>query len=365
MFKVLYLSNIPSPYMVNYLNELGLLCNLTVVFEKSSSSERNNRWNKYNFINFTGHVLKGFSIGPDSALSLGIFKHIIKKSYDFVFITNFTTPTGIIAIIFFKLFKRKYILESEGGFAKNKKNIKEVFKRFLIKGAHYYFSANSVGDNYFISYGATKDKIVRYPFTSIYNKDIDKKYHFQKEFLKLNYGIKGKKNAICVGRFIKLKNYEWLINNWSKVDPNYYLYIVGEGPLKVTYLNLIEKLNLKNIEILDYVEKDKLFDLYKASDLLIHPTLSDVWGLVLNEAMANGLPVITTPMCLAGYELVKDGINGFVNYPDEDFIKNTQKILSNDYLIKDFGDNSIKLINNFTFENMATIHIKLLSDLYD
>ena len=60
----------------------------------------------------------------------------------------------------------------------------------------------------------------------------------------------------------------------------------------------------------------------------MHPTREDIWGLVINEALAAGLPVITTNRCGAGLELIKNNENGFlVNVEDIDELY--EKILNN------------------------------------
>lgn len=69
---------------------------------------------------------------------------------------------------------------------------------------------------------------------------------------------------------------------------------------------------LDNIHFIDFIEHDKISNYLKASDLFVLPTRSDVWGLVVNEAMASGLPVITTNMCVGGVELVDDSDNGYI-----------------------------------------------------
>ena len=47
--KVLYITNIPSPYKVDFYNELGKYCELTALFETDASTERSEEWKKYCF----------------------------------------------------------------------------------------------------------------------------------------------------------------------------------------------------------------------------------------------------------------------------------------------------------------------------
>jgi len=55
--KILWLTNVPSPYRVDFFNELGKKCELTVLFEKRTSDERDRSWENYEFLNFTGVFL--------------------------------------------------------------------------------------------------------------------------------------------------------------------------------------------------------------------------------------------------------------------------------------------------------------------
>ena len=360
--KILYLSNIPSPYMVNYLNELGKLCDLTVVFEKKSSSERGGRWNNYVFKSFKGVILKGISTGVDSSLSLGVFKYIKNHKKSVIIVTNPSTPTGILAILYMKFRKIPFILESEGGFAKTGKGLKERLKKILMKNAKYYFSTNKIGDEYFLKYGATEDKLVKYPFTSLFKKDLRASRTIEEqELLRIKYRIKGRKTAVAVGRFIKLKNFEWLIKEWTRLDNDFYLYLIGEGEEKNNYIKIINSNNLSNIEILDFMESNDLLEILGSFDLLIHPTLSDVWGLVVNEALSQGVPVITTPMCIAGNELIKNDFNGFVMNPDENMITRVEQLFRNPHKLQEMSKNSIESIKTYTFEQMAKIHIDEIS----
>ena len=133
------MTNVPSPYRVDFFNELGKKCDLTVVFEKIKSDERGTAWDNYQFKNFDGIFLHGKSINTDTAVCPEIIKYIRKGLFDHIICANFLSPTGMIAIEYMRLHKIPYFLESDGGFAKNGRGIKEKLKRHFISGAKGYF----------------------------------------------------------------------------------------------------------------------------------------------------------------------------------------------------------------------------------
>jgi len=365
--RVLFLSNIPSPYMVNFFNELGKLCDLTVVFEKRTSSERDKSWEEFRFNNFDGIILRGINTSVDAAFCPHVITYIDKKKYDHIIVSNPATPTGIIAIEYMKIKKIPYILESEGSFAKDGKGLKERFKKHIMSGAKLYLSTTPKADEYFLTYGATVEKIVKYPFTSLYKKDLLKEPLDKNEKNDLRYqlGITGEKIAVAVGRFIPLKYYDVLIEAWKDISKNYTLYLIGGGPEKDIYQKMICEYDLKNIHLIDFMEKDALLMYYKASDLFIHPTSTDVWGLVINEAMACGLPVITTNMCIAGLELVENDRNGFiVDVGNSKMLTEKIEMILNDDLMQiNMSHASLKKIQWYTFESMAIEHYNILRDI--
>ena len=125
--KVLFITNVPSPYRVEFFNELGKYLNLTVIFENA-------------FENFEGIVLKGIKINSDTAICLGIINFLKRHKFDYIICSNFTSPTGMLAIQYMRKHSINYYLECDGGFAKNGEGVKEGIKRYFITGANGYFS---------------------------------------------------------------------------------------------------------------------------------------------------------------------------------------------------------------------------------
>ncbi|MFD4932118.1 glycosyltransferase family 4 protein [Peribacillus butanolivorans] len=364
--KILWLTNIPSPYRVDFFNELGERCDLTVLFERSNSSERDESWLQYKFVSFKGVIMKGLNIGVDKALTFSFIKYIKKNNYDHIVISNPLTPTGIFAIEYLRINKINYSIESDGAIPNYGKSIKEIIKRHVIKGATRYFSTAEIHDQYYINYGANSGEIVRYPFTSLKKEDVAKKPTDQS--LKAKYrdmlGMKEKKIILSVGRFIYTKGYDVLLKAAIGFSKEVGVYIVG-GHITDEYIKLKNDLGLDNVYFIDYKNKDELKIFFKAADIFVLPTRSDAWGLVINEAMSFGLPVITTNKCVAGLELIEEGKNGYI-VPVEDskaLADRILKLLSNMELIEFVGKKNIKKINDYTIEEMAKKHVQTFEEI--
>ncbi len=363
--KVLWITNIPSPYRVNFFNKLGEKCNLTVLFERGSASDRDESWKNYEVNSFNNVILKGINYSNDTAISVGIFSYLSKK-YDHIVISNPLTITGMMAIFYLKLIKKKYIIVGDGGQAKYKRDIKEFIKRIVLTGASQYLSTGNEHSKYYLRYGATEDKIKLYPFTSISNKDILEKpmERNEKRKIRSSLGIRHDKVVLVIGQFIHRKGFDIMLRASSNLEDNVGVYFVGGDP-SIEYLKLKEELRLDNVYFIGFKEKEELSKYYKASDIFVLPTREDIWGLVINEAMAYGLPVITTNKCVAGVELITDYENGFIIPVENPSILNEKilLLLNDSALIDQIAINNLNKIASYTMEEMVDKHLSIFRKL--
>ncbi len=364
MKKVLFTVNIPSPYRVDFFNELGKHCDLTVLFEKQVATDRDLSWKNYEFKNFKGIFLKGISVGAATAVCFSIKKHLKENKYDVVVCANFTSPTGIIAVRYMKKHGIEFYLESDGGFVKSGKGFRERLKKSVIKDAKAYFSTGTEHDKYYIAYGAKREKLIRYPFSSLRDRDVLKNVlsSKQKDFYKQKLGIKEKIMVLTVGQFIPRKGFDVLLKSIEYINQSVGVYFVGGVPTE-EYLKIVEDLKLKNVFFEGFKTKEQLKEYYMAADLFVLPTREDIWGLVINEAMANALPIITTTACVAGIELVKDECNGFlVQVEDEVGLgEKINSITDNAVLREQMAEASLQAIRPYTIEKMALKHIEVFN----
>jgi len=358
--KVFYYCNFPSPYYIGFLNELGKLCELTAVFERGYSSERDPSWKEFSAPSIKNLViLHGIHTKADMAFCPQITRYLRKEKYDAYILHDPASPTGMWLIWYMKLHKIPFILQSEGGFpGDGKTGIKEKYKRALMSGAQLYLSTMSIEREYFLAYGAEPEKVIRYPFASFYQTDIltKPKTYEEKMKLKKELFIKEKKVIISVGRIIPSKAYDILIEAVKDSDKNVGIYIIS-GPATPELQSLLDKYKLTNVHFVDFMPKDRLWKYYQMADFLALPTRSDTWGLFVNEAMANGLPVITTKMCVAGLELIEDGVNGYLIDVDdvEDLKCKIRLLIEDNGLCQIMAHNNIEKIHWYSFEEQAKV----------
>lgn len=365
MIKVLYLTNCPSPYRVSFFTELGKTCELTVLFEERPEEHgfRDRKWFNLNYVGFRPVFMEQKHIGDKKVCPE--IKKWIRKDYDIILIGMYSTLTAQLAILYMRRHKISFIIETDGGYIKSENKVTELWKRLLISSAKKWLSPSDKSDAYLIHYGAKKNSIIRYPFTSMCKDDllnslISKK---EKDEIKKELGIAGKYMVLSVGQFIHRKGNDVLIRAAQAMNKDIEVFIVGGKPTK-EYIDLAKKINA-NIKFVEFKPKNELAQYYKAADVFVFPTREDIWGLVINEAMSFGLPVISTDKCIAAIELIEDGVNGYI-VP----VENSEMIADKaNYLVENedvrtkFGKYSLDKIKGYTIDNMVAIHEKLFENI--
>ena len=182
----------------------------------------------------------------------------------------------------------------------------------------------------------------------------------EKQALRRELGIREERMVLAVGRVDYLKGPDVLIDAAASLLPGTGVYLVGGEPTD----DLKQRAeNLPGVHFVGFRKKDALAKFYRAADVLAMPTRTDVWGLVINEAMAAGLPVVSSDACVAGLELVKNGVNGYI-VPCGDagaLAGRLNEVLSCD--LTAMGQASLDRIRPYTYENMAKVHMDLFEKL--
>jgi glycosyltransferase involved in cell wall biosynthesis len=124
---------------------------------------------------------------------------------------------------------------------------------------------------------------------------------------------------VYVGRLVRAKGVFDLVEAYARLDDEmraqFGLVFVGDGADRSELMERASEITPGTIEFPGFVQREGLAEFYALADVLIFPTHSDTWGLVVNEAMSCGLPVIATSIAGCVADLLQDGWNGFVVPP--------------------------------------------------
>ncbi len=167
-----------------------------------------------------------------------------------------------------------------------------------------------------------------------------------------------KKYFLFVGRFITKKNSLNLLNSffqYKNEGGKWSLVMVGDGPDKQKAIEVTKNKNC-NISFFPWMTFKELPIFYALASAFIIPSVSEPWGLVVNEAMACGLPVLVSQKCGCMFDLCWKGVNGFAFDPSNiDSMANSMLRISSlsDEQLEFMGKESQRIIKLFSLENWS------------
>jgi len=240
-----------------------------------------------------------------------------------VMIPGWGTPASLIALEWCLRNQRPAVVMSESNASDEQRYaLAESIKRIVVS----LFSAGLAGGQlqreYLVTLGLPRHRV----FTGYDVVDNDyfarsaSEVRGQKEEVRKKYGLP-QNYFLASARFVPKKNLPRLMEGFAfyrnLAGPNHWkLVLLGDGPLRPELVILRRKLELTNDVLLPgFIEHRQLPAYYALADAFVHASTTEQWGLVVNEAMATGLPVIVSNRCGCVPDLVAEGKNGFTFDP--------------------------------------------------
>jgi 1,2-diacylglycerol 3-alpha-glucosyltransferase len=164
---------------------------------------------------------------------------------------------------------------------------------------------------------------------------------------------------LFVGRLVPEKGIFDLLDAYAKLEPGLRsevgLVYAGDGSARAELMRRAAQVSPGTISFSGFAHREDLAALYALAEGLILPTHSDPWGLVVNEAMACGLPIIASSVAGCAADLVEDGWNGYVVLPrDSEKIKSAITVLIGQPDVKQqMSTNSLEKIRHYSPEACA------------
>ena len=353
MKKILFLQPAYAHYREKLFDLLSERQSIHYLFEKSENTYPGD--GKPKQINCT-FIDKKFR-----STLIGLVYYLLKYDFDIIVSSVSNSRRTIISFTYAFFFRKKFVLwilewkkPVYGGHAVNKmiKFFKYWIAKQIIIKSHALVVGGTAARNYALNLGIN-DRDIFSAFQC--SKDINQ----QRRYIPKDQYLKDKYTFLFLSRIISWKGLDILIKAYhllrQKRD-DVSLLIAGDGPSKESCFNLAESLKIPDVEFVGSITHDRTKEIYAKADIFVLPSYEldaryEAWGLVVNEAMSMGLPVLTTTGVGASFDMTNNGYNGFIVQEDnvEELYKAMNKILEFDLI--QMGNNSRKIFeekNNYT-----------------
>jgi len=361
--KVIFLTYIPSPYRVDFFNELAKYCDLNVLYYYENVP--NSPWKK----TIQEHNYAHMFLMQKSKVKglLVLLKLLYKNRNETIVVGAYSKMAEIFAILFLKLLRVKFVLNSDGGFI-TKGVLKTILKRQLIRPASYWLSSGINTSNTLVHYGAKSSNIFEYHFSSLFENEVLEKSVEEEEFIRIRKNLNLNNDVtyiVFVGQLIYRKGVDILLEAITLMkNKEIEVLVIGSGN---QINNLKEYCVINNLQervhFIGKCPKQEVLEYLKVSDVFVFPSREDIWGLALNEAIANGLPVISTKQVGSAYNLISDGENGYIIDCDNvlELVDALEKLVFKN--LTSMRLKSLEKAQKYTIENMVFDHMLLFNNL--
>lgn len=199
---------------------------------------------------------------------------------------------------------------------------KEALKRFMFRRVGAIETPGEQGREFALALGARGERIFITTHTvgAQFRQAAALPDREHREFLRRQIGLAGT-TFLYVGRLWHGKGVEYLIGAFQLVQQQssdeVSLLLVGDGPDEERLRRLCRSRRLRNVVFAGFKQRKELAVYYCLADVFVFPTLGDPYGLVVDEAMACSLPVISTSAAGEIRSRIEDGVNGFIVPPED------------------------------------------------
>jgi len=294
----------------------------------------------------------------------GKAKELCKANeYSFVH-THFAVPTGPLGVWISKKYQIENLLSIYGGDIYDPTKKLSPHRKWCLRRVVSWVLNNS--DLIVADSSDTRENAIKYYRP---NKKINvvplpyKPFKFEKSSRKQLALRENLIYLISIGRLIRRKGFNYLIEALALLnDRKIHLLLVGDGPEKEQLLLLAERKKVADrVHFLGFVSEEKKFQYLSNADIYVLSSIHEGFGIVLQEAMQVGLPVIATN-CGGQLDLIENNRNGFLVKPEspESLARAINILAGNRELRIQFGGYNLETVKRFRSEKIIKQYLDLV-----
>jgi len=322
--RVVIITEIISPYRIPIFNALARDhdVDLHVIF-LAENDPTQRQWLVYkDEIRFSYEVLPSWRkrMGKHCLLlNWGAQTALQRSSPDFIVCGGYNYVASWQSMAWARQHRVPFFLwvESTSKDLRSRHPLIESLKTKFLRGCDGFVAAGKSSAEYLKTYGVPQPRIFTAPNavdTQLFARRAelvrrDEAVHRQTLHLPAHF-------FLFAGRLVREKGVFDLLQAYEALRPDVRtrigLVFVGDGPARTALQQRVALSNRGSVHFAGFAQRQQLASYYALADVLVFPTYTDTWGLVVNEAMACGLPVIASEAAGCVADLIVDGWNGRV-----------------------------------------------------
>lgn len=328
--RIAWVGGEPTPSRVPHLQALAARpeIDLSVVYATRTYQQRT-----WSVQHPEAQVLSGWSLPTtrilhhDYPVTPGIWRFLDRGEFELVVIAGWAVFAAQAAILWCRWHGVPYLLNAENHFREPRPRWVKLIKRtvlpLVIPQAAGMLVSGTLAREHALYYGARPDRVIVFPNTPDIPQFAAKadQLRTRRSAIRSRLGI-GEDEVVVlqVGRLIPVKGADVLVSAVGRARREspvpIRLLLTGEGPER-SNLEALAGREGASLTMTGQVEGDELISLYVAADIFALLSLRETWGIVVNEAMACGLPVVLSSAVGAAGDLLEPGRNGVLVEPGD------------------------------------------------
>jgi len=357
--RVIYWNNIPAPYMVERFNAIIKRGNIDLEVWFGARTKRGRSWTiDESAWEFPHRYLPRVGIGRHR-LSLPTLALTARRPD--LLVSLYATPSFLLGlrIAWWRGWRTALWVEVTFDSWIRRRRWKEALKRAVFQRVDGIITPGQDGRAFAMRYGVASERIhiARHVVDADHFASQTAAARPTRNKIRSDLGVSGVV-FVYVGRLWWVKGTGPLLAAYQAVAdelPNdTSLLLVGDGPDEARIARMAMSGDL-HVKLAGFHQKAELPRMYAAGDVFVFPSLGDTYGLVVDEAMAAGLPIISTTAAGEIAERVLDGVNGYLVPPnDPEALAAAMQRLAADPALRDqMGARSAELIAPYTPDRWA------------
>lgn len=319
--RIAFITSIPTPYQDPFLNVVAAHPDVELDVYYCAPKKADRPWEltwefHYNVIHLPSiNLAKRFGAASSIYWNRGVIKRFRDGNYDAFVVCGYNHLTMLATFVYAQRANIPYFLSSEAYLKQRRKKwrvwIKDKLVRWIVTHAAGNMPTGTLASEYLIHYGADPERLSLFPNAPDVEhlKRQSAELRIKRGQLKAELGFGDEKIILFVSRLVRFKRLDILLNAFALAFKGHpvKLVVLGDGVMREPWEQLSNELGMQEaVRFEGFVPPEDIPRWHAISDLFVQPSESETWSVAVVEALASGVPVITTDMVGCYKDMIND-----------------------------------------------------------